>query len=212
VIRYAVARVQNENIAPPGWRAFQNCILGAVGADASSLPRALGTLHQVGKAGGHTVAKLPLGDSLEAAIMRHAPRGEGSEVAWALWGALTWSISLGAESARLVSNMNDNIVALLGLDADAKGLFPAGALNKQSWQNLLSEPDVLRGEHWLLGFEANRQGWLACPAVATDAVFSQIENGKVSFYDTARNVPQFGSRRKPSRLLRLILLSGEGLL
>ena len=199
VIRYAVARVQNENIAPPGWRAFQNCMLGAVGADASSLARALGTLHQVGNAGSHTVAKLPLGDGLEAAIMRHAPRGEGSEVAWALWGALAWSISLGGESARLVGSMNDDIVALLALDADARGLFPAGALNKQSWQNLLSEPDVLRGEHWLLAFEANQQRWLVCPAVAGDAVFSEIENAKVSFYDTARNVPQYplGARAIP---------------
>jgi hypothetical protein len=191
VIRYVVARVRSQNIAVGAWRAFQNCILGAIGADSSSLGAGLGTLHLVGTAGAHSIAKLPLGDILEAIIKRHAPRGEGSEVAWALWGAMAWSVSLGFDSARLVSAMNDDIVALMALNADAKGLFPAGALDRHLWQNLLNQPDILWTEHWLLAYEANRQKWLVCPAVSVDAIFAAMEKAGVSFYDPARNVPQY---------------------
>lgn len=203
VIGYAVARVQNLNISAAGWRAFQNCILGAISADASCISRALGTLHQAGQAGNHAVAKAPLGDTLEAVIGRHASRGEGSEVAWALWGALAWSISLSVEAGRLVSAMADDLVALLALDAEARGLFSPGALNKQLWQGLVNEADVLHGEHWLLSFEANQKAWLACPAVASHPVFDTLHKAHVSFYDPSRNIPQYpqGGNRVPGGIL-----------
>jgi len=35
-------------------------------------------------------------------IRVHAPRGQGSEVAWALWGALAWAVPLSDEAAKLV--------------------------------------------------------------------------------------------------------------
>ena len=144
VLRYAVARVQNEDVDTKGWRTLQNCVLGAAIADPSTMAAVLGTLHQIATTGGHAVSKSPLAETFEAVIARHAPRGEGSEVAWALWGALAWSVPLSADVARAVSTSDDNVVALLALDADARGLFPAGSLNKQSWSNTLSQPDVLR--------------------------------------------------------------------
>ena len=203
VLRYAVARVQNENVHSSGWRAFQNCILGAAGADASTLAVALGTLHQVAASGGHTVSKSPLSETFENVIRRHAPRGEGSEVAWALWGALAWFVQLSATAAQFVSGMDDDIVALLALDADARGLFPAGALNRQPWIMLLNQVDVLQSERWLLAYEANRQNWITCPAIASDPVFSAMQGAAVSFYDPSQNVPHFpaGARGLPGGTL-----------
>jgi hypothetical protein len=151
---------------------------------------ALGTLHQVAATGKHKVPKDPLGEAFENIIVHHAPRGQGSEVAWALWGALAWSVPLSSQMARAVSEMNDDIVALLALDADARGLFSAGALDKNLWSKIVSEPNVLYTEHWLLAYEADRQTWLPCPSVASNPVFLAMKNAGVSFYDPSQNKPQ----------------------
>jgi hypothetical protein len=203
VLRYAIARVRSINVSPNGWRAFQNCILSAAGAEPSAMAAALGTLHEVAALGGHSVSKSPLAEIFENVIARHAPRGQGSEVAWVLWGALAWSIPLSPAAAQAVGAMDDDIVALLALDADARGLFPPGALGKQSWVTMLNQAGALHREHWLLAYEANRQNWLACPAIASDPVFSAMNGAAISFYDPSQNVPQFplGARGLPGGTL-----------
>jgi hypothetical protein len=104
-LKYAVSAVQGITVSEKGWRAFENCLLGAVGADAATLAVALGTLFQVATTSGQAVAKSPLGRVFEAVIAMHAPRAQGSEVAWAIWGALAWHVPLSEEAAKAVSRM-----------------------------------------------------------------------------------------------------------
>jgi hypothetical protein len=193
VLRYAVARVSNLNVLAGAWRTFQNCVLAATTADPSTLAAALGTLYQVATKGGHPVARFPLEEVFENLISTHAPRGQGSEVAWALWGALAWNVALSGDAAQHVSEMEDDIVALLSLHADAEALFPPGSLDTKKWTSLINQPDVLGSEHWLLAYEANQQGWLRTPAVAADPNFSAMSVADVRFYDVAQAVPQFPS-------------------
>jgi hypothetical protein len=87
--------------------------------------------------------------------------------------------------------MSDDVVALLALDANARGLFPAGSLDAQHWTGMVNQPDVLVGEHWLLAYEAHRQKWLNVPAVQTHASFNRMHTAGVSFYDPSMNVPLF---------------------
>jgi hypothetical protein len=191
VLRYAVGRVSDLNVRPGAWRTFQNCLLTAATADPSTLAAVLGTLYQVGAKGGHVVARFPLAEVFEKLISVHAPRGQGSEVAWALWGALAWNVSLSDEAARLVGEMEDDVVALLSLHAQAEFLFPPASLNTAKWTNLVNQPDVLSGEHWLLAYEADRQGWLPTPVIAGDPIFTAMSAAGVSFYDVSEAAPQF---------------------
>jgi hypothetical protein len=193
VIRYVIVKVQNEVVHPEAWRTFQNCILTAVSADPSAFASALGSLYRVATAGSHTVAKAPLSDIFESIIASHAPKSEGSEIAWALWGAISWSVPLSKQAAGLISKLEDDLVALLALDADARSLFPKGSLDKSIWTKAAAEPEALKSEHWLLAYEANRQKWLACPAVASQPEFAAMEAAGVAFYDPAQNSPQFPS-------------------
>lgn len=191
VLRYAVASVQGISVNASAWRAFHNCVLSAAAADASTLPVALGTLYEVARRGGHSVPVGPLAEVIESVIAFHAPRAQSSEVAWALWGALAWKVSLSARSAQLIDAMEDDIVALLALNAAADGLFAPGELTANTWSTLVSQPDALTGEHWLLAYEANFHGWLKTPAVAQDPTFSAMSDAKVSFYDPEQVKPQF---------------------
>ena len=191
VLRYAVSRVQRLDVNPSAWRSFHNCVLSAAAADPSTLPVALGTLHNVAALGGHTIPKGPLAEVFESVISRHATRAQGSEVAWAIWGALAWDVPLSARAARLVDGMEDDIVALLAMHAAARDLFPNGSLTKNSWATLVSQPEVLNGEHWLLAYEANQRSWLPSPAVAKSRAFSAMSTAGVSFYRLAGRKPQF---------------------
>jgi len=203
VLRYAISHFQRIDVSPQGWRSFQNCVLSAASADPSTLPVALGTLHEVACLGGHTVPKAPLGEVFESVIARHAPRGQGSEVAWALWGSLAWSVPLSRDAARLVSGMEDDVVALLAMHADEQGLFQSNALSKGSWAALVSDPDALESEHWLLAYEAAQQGWLTTPSIAKHPAFSAFLGANVSFYDRSEATPQFpvGGRSLPGGTL-----------
>jgi hypothetical protein len=199
VIKYAVARVQTLDVASDAWRAFQNCVVGAASVDPSAMAMALGTLFLTAQKGGQTIAKAPLEEVFEATIERHARRGEGSEVSWALWGAITWNIPLSNGVAKALSAMEDDIVALLALDAESRGLFPTGSLNKNTWQSLVSQPDALDKQHWLLTYEATMKKWLSSPLISKNPVFKSMQSNGVTFYDSKRNVPHFPSaaRRNP---------------
>lgn len=191
ILRYAVSRVQGLDVGSDVWRSFYNCVLGAAGSDPSTLPVALGTLYEVSSRGGHEVPLSPLAEVLDSIIVRHAPRAQGSEVAWALFGALAWSVRLSKEAAVAVSAMEDDIVALLALHADAAGVFDRGALDLTGWADLVAQPDALHGEHWLLTYEASQQGWLSTPEIAKNQPFSAMSRAGVSFYETSRAKPEF---------------------
>jgi hypothetical protein len=158
VLKYAIARVRNENIQAGGWRSFQNCVLAEV---------------------------------FESIIDTHARRQEGSEVAWALWGSLAWGVHLSSECGKILGDVDDDIVALLALDAEARGLLPKGSLNKQQWVTVAEQPDVLKSEHWLLAYEGTRNSWLDSPAVASEKDFASMAKAGIGFYDPAQNSPQY---------------------
>lgn len=203
VLRYAVARVQGMTVSATAWRAFHNCVLGAAAADPSTLPVALGTLFMVAQRSGLSVPQAPLGEVFDSVVLRHAPRAQGSEVAWALWGALAWNVSLSVESAKAIDAMEDDVVALLALHANAKGLFPANALTAAKWATLAAQPDALESDHWLLAYEANQHGWLPAPSVAKNTAFAAMSKAQVRFYDPAKVKPQFpnAARRIPGGTL-----------
>lgn len=191
VLKYAIARVRNENVSAGGWRAFQNCVLGAARSDPSTLAASLGTLHQAAVTGGHTVSMAPLEEVFEGVIETHGRRQEGSEVAWALWGSVAWGITLSSDAGRTLGRMDDDVVALLALEAESRQLLPGGALDKAGWSTAVNQTDATTGEHWLLTYEAVRRGWLQSPALAADPTFSAMATAGVGFYDTAESRPQF---------------------
>ena len=191
VLKFAVARVGNLRVHPKGWRTFQNCLLGSATADSSTSASVFGTLYKASQAGNHSVSKLPLAETCEGIILRHAPREQGSEVAWALWAAAAWSLTLSDATAKAVSGMDDNVVALLALHANTVGVWSRGSLDRQRWTTTVAHPNVLHSENWLLAYEAQKQGWIPVPTVLQHPVFSAMHSAGVSFFDPMLCSPQF---------------------
>jgi hypothetical protein len=190
IMRYALVTAQRWVFANQGWFTFQGLLFNATTTDPASLPVAIVVLERH-VAAGRRVNGTAARTMIESTIARHAPLGHGSEVAWALWAAIQFGVGLSATSAAHVAAMQDDVVALLALDANGRGLFPANALDTANWVQLITTPNALNEEHWLLAYEANRKGWLACPAVATHQLFSVLEQNRISFYDPARRQVNF---------------------
>jgi hypothetical protein len=187
VLRYEAIVAQRWMFPNSGWRTFQALLLAVAANDPGTLP-VLVVLLSRHVIAGRLVNKTAVRRVLETIIERHAPLGHGSEVAWALWTAIQFEIDLPAGVATRVAAMEDDVVALLALDASGQGRFPANALDLTTWRGLVALPGALQDEHWLLAYESNRKQWLQCQAVAGDPFFSILEANQVSFYDPARRL------------------------
>jgi hypothetical protein len=190
VLRFALVTAQRWTFPDDGWRTFQGLLFRAANADPGTLPVAIVLLTNH-VAAGRQINQTGAREVIEALVERHSPLGHGSEVAWALWVAIQFSVGLSAEAAASVSAMDDDIVALLAMDADSRGLFPPNALDRTRWQQTLNTPEVLHEEHWLLAYEANRKTWLQCSAVAQHPFFSILEANAIAFYDPSQRLTAF---------------------
>lgn len=186
-IRYALLRSRTLRVRRQGWSTFEGLILTSATAEPSTMPVVVDLLNYHSKRLRVSVDKDAVAEVLESQIQRHAPMRNGSEVAWALWAAVSLDVDLSSDAATAVSAVEDDLVALLALDAQAKGRFPSGGLNTTLWDSLASAPDALFGEHWLLAYESAGQQWLpgGASAVAADPFFSVLDGAGVRFYDTS---------------------------
>ena len=114
-------------------------------------------------------------DVLEQMLVRHIRARNMHEVAWCLWAAILLNVPLSKETGQGVSQLEDDFVAILALDARSRHRFPKGALDVTLWDSIASAPDALEGEHWLLTYECGVRGWLPSgkKAVPADPFFKE---------------------------------------
>jgi hypothetical protein len=199
VLRYALERTRGIVLHGFGKRTLHGLILGAAVSDPSTLPVAIGLLYAE-KLAGREPSKAPLAETFDSIIERHAPLAHGSEVAWCLWGALRFGVSISERSARKVFLMSDDVVALLALHAEKKGLIPTRAVDHSIWTESVQRPNALCEEHWLLSYEAVSRGWLSAPVAWNKApFFTALRHAGVRFFDDAQiaNAPAFSGAAKP---------------
>ena len=167
------------------WRTFQALVWSAVSAEPTTMAVALDLLAVKAGEIGSVVDPGDAAEALEALLLRNAPLRNASEVAWALWAAIQLEVKLSGNAAKAVAAVEDDFVALLALDAAERGRFPSGALHTSAWRYLIDYDDILKGDHWLLAYEAHHQGWLRATKkrVEKDPFFSELHDAGVSFYD-----------------------------
>jgi len=124
-----------------------------------------------------------LEETLNAVIRSSTPLGHHYEAAWALWAAMQFQIHLDLETIAILGSTENSVVAILACDAHAKGLAPH--LDMARWALRMNAQD-LRGEEWLLSYEANVQGWLGTVGgghhVTADPEFGYLKANGVRFY------------------------------
>ncbi len=198
VLRYAVSKLRDINIDPSNLDLYNDLLIQCMMVEAGCIRFVFEQFLRFQRAG-YSIAVVKLQEAFNDIISRNAPLGHGSEVAWALWGAILFDISIDDSVANTLSEMMDSVVALLALDAQNRGLINQ-TTSFTKWESVMTS-DELYAEQWLLCYEANVKGWLPSleggDHVATDPNFGFLKANGVSFYDTGMVDV---SRSSPARL------------
>jgi hypothetical protein len=175
ILRYAIKRLNSTIIDPKNWPLYESLLVQCMRVEAGTLPHAINEIAKY-KLQGYRIKSTLLQQAFQNAIRDHALIGHGSEVAWALWGAMVLDIRLNADAGNHVTDMSDNFVALLALDAIARGILPAGTTTKK-WRACMTGAE-LRTENWLLAYEAIVKNWLP-PAAGKDYLTLDVHFGSI---------------------------------
>lgn len=120
--------------------------------------------------------------TIDQVLLRHKATGVTSDVCWALAFCVEQNLSLSREAARVLSECDDDCILIQALHCHAIGLLPKG-FSKGKIADALRQID-LDGEHWLLGYEALRHGFMSetASAVRANSLFSDLLDSSVTFY------------------------------
>jgi hypothetical protein len=171
-------------------RLAQSCITQALLCEPGAAQKAFALL-SFWRLNGF-VLDLPLvTNTINRIIVRHQASGFSSDVAWALAFCLEQCCVLNDKAGQVLSEFNDDCIALQALHMQHEQLLPKGFHSKRI-AKALKHADLDR-EHWLLAYETVRQGFLpVCgAAVKNNALFSELLKYKVTFY--RRELPAYSS-------------------
>lgn len=184
VLRFGISKLRGTNFAVENHSLLQNLALQAALVDGGVLGHVISLFSGISGNGG-VVAPAPAAEAFNEIVRRHAPLGHGHEVAWSLWGLLLLNQQLEDDAATAAARCGDSVAGLLLLHARALGLV--GPNVDVTPLALAMIEDELRGEQWLLAYEALVQGWLPSQNgqdyVAQSATFSFLNANGVRFYD-----------------------------
>ena len=184
VLRFALGRTRRNVVVHSNWPLYESILLHIAAVEPATLSAVVDELYRYSQAG-HQVELQKVSDAFQQVIRQHASVNHGSEVAWAIWGCLLFDIPLDDDTARLVAQMEDSVVAILALDAKARGLISSN-VNLTLWASMMTTQS-LSEENWLLSYEAHVKGWLpsvgAPDHVTADPNFHFLKQNSVQFYD-----------------------------
>jgi hypothetical protein len=210
VVSYALGRLGSRLdegeplVHGDNWSYLQRLLLQACWAQPTAIQKAL-TLLRWGVDAGFALDRDLVEKSINALIVENAHLGHGSELAWALWVAISLRLRVRAVAAKTIEGSDDDLVALTALHLWTRGLLPRG-LDVEPWRGRLT-PSDLEGPHWLLSFEAAEKTWLTPfggDHIAGDPVFATLRASGVTFYDAFATVPA----TPPHLVLAPVVLGG----
>ena len=191
VLKYSIARMNSITVETQNWETYQDILCQCAMVEPETLSYVVDQFLRYAKAS-YAVNKSKLQKVVNRVISTCGPLDQGSVVAWALWACILFDISIDLEVAKVLSSMEDPVVALLTLHADSKCLLPHSS-DFSRWQALLNQSE-LYGNQWLLAYEANVKGWLPLSPsndyVSPDQCFSYLKANNVEFYDSTAHLTQ----------------------
>ena len=168
---------------PEAGRIAQSCISQALLCEPGVAQKAFALLSYWSINGFQIDASLWIG-SINRLVAQHEASGVTSDVAWALAFCLEHHLSLSADTAKCLSSIDDDCVALQALHMKSSSLLPRG-FDKRRIARMVADASLDK-EHWLLVYESVRHGFLATSkaTIAGNRLFAELLARKITFYRT----------------------------
>lgn len=209
VVKYALQRTTQIEVKKQNWDLYQYILYNFLIAESGIIPLLIDILKYHSDNG----FKINIGllqDALSKTIHEHASKLHSSELAWAVWACLCFSIKLDSYTTKILCRVKDPVVALLCLDAKSEGLLHPD-VDLTLWSELMTAEE-LKGPFWLLTYEAKLKGWLPSASskdyLTTQAEFKFLKENNVSFYNKSKTSSYKGGlklRGKKSIALKELL-------
>ncbi len=186
ILRYAVSRLSPSTVKTANAALMQALILQAVTYEPGVWPMAIDQLRLLH--GTHpTTDRSSIGVVTHTMIQKSAPLNHTSEVAWSLWAALVFDLTISKAAVNQVTKMSDDCCTLLLLHACDQNL--TAIKPRATAVTRLLFHGALRGPHWLVAYEALAKGWITPPGgtdyIGADPVFEFLRQRDVNFYETS---------------------------
>lgn len=192
LLKYAIARLQSEEIKLENWSLFENLLSHCVLIEPACIPQVCDQLvYYSDSSKDFPIAKPVWAKCLNLIISERVPLGQSSEAAWAMWLMKILQIELLEKNATIVGNAEDSVVGLMALALSSIGLANS---NHLSGLNRFNDGTELFGNQWLLCYQGNLMNWLGPQSghgkFQGDPAFSYLASQDVSFFDINVPVPQ----------------------
>jgi hypothetical protein len=184
VLSYALGILfRLECPTPEVGRIAQSCITQSLLCEPGAAQKAFALL-SYWHLNGFSLSTDLIASTVNQMVAQHQARGVSSDIAWALAFCLDKDLALSKSAAQALSAFDDDFIALQSLHLHAKGLLPHG-FSAAKIQKMIKGADLNR-EHWLIAYEALRQGFLTDSkgAIKSNSLFSELLARKVTFYRT----------------------------
>ena len=190
VMNWTISRLMSLDFSFEQWQIVEPLVLQAAVSEPGALPRCL-RLILIAQKNGLKIDTTRLREALSVTLQKAVRRGHGSEASWAVWGHILFNLPLDAADVAALSGTQEDIVALVSLDARSRGLIPPATLFP-NWQNALTSGGLQDG-HWLLAFEAIIKRWLVpsgANPIATNPAYAHLAANNISFYSVGNPASQ----------------------
>ncbi len=185
IASFAVRKTSRCLIQQSNWDVYEPFLLRMARENSNCLDSVVKILCTYAAAG------YPLSEQVknfaEVMIDDHAPYNHHFEVTWVLWLCRSLTIRLGERATQLVAKIENSLCACLVLMLRSRTLL-TGRGSVSDWIGPVGSDD-LRGEHWMLVYEAGiRKTWNlagAEDAVNADPHFRALKGQNVTFFNTS---------------------------
>ncbi len=180
VLRFSVRRLAHLRMTQECWPLYESYLLHCALNQPETLRLVVSNLLKARYLDKMRINMAELRTVLNAVIIKAAPIGHSSDVAWSLWAALVFDVKLSKKAGDALQELPDSIVGCLACEAKKRGVLPKKFM--LSWlSGVVSAPNAFYEEHWLLAYEANRNGWVT-PAPVLDPCFAYLCTEGVRFF------------------------------
>lgn len=185
VLKYSITAIKGIHIYEENWNLYESLLIQSFIIEPSVLPLVVEIFYTYNEMG-YPLDYGKIQVAISEMVVYHCQYNHGYEIAWVIWLSIVLKIELTEKAAKLVSNIDDCIVALVALHLKEISLIPSG-LDVSYWNSLM-KAESLTTQHWLLAYEALSKGWLNTVSgrdyTLNDDFFSLLTANNVSFYNS----------------------------